>query len=268
MSTPAQSGGTKIVLPSGDRLSHAYILVSPEEDKLRLSSLLAAHMLCRKGGDEPCMLCSDCRKIMNGIHPDVIAVERPLDDKGKPKREIYVAQIRDLLSDSVVLPNEADYKVYVILDAEYMNPQAQNALLKLLEEPPEKVKFILCAENSGVFLDTIRSRCIEITARGENTVSVSAEAVRYLELAGGSDRLALIRFCSSMEELSPAQLEEFILGASLLIGETLARRRPSPGLSQHRLMEIHALLTRCLTYLSVNVSVKQVLGLISVRTIG
>jgi len=269
MSTQALSGGTRLSLPPRDRLSHAYILVSPSADKLSLAYSLAAHMLCPKGGDSACNMCSDCRKVLNRVHPDVIVIQRLLDDEGKPRREIYVAQIREILSDSVVLPNEAACKVYIIADGDYMNTQSQNALLKLLEEPPARVRFILCTENPGVFLDTIRSRCIELTARSEESSSaVTDEAMDYLKAAASGSRIEILRFCSRMESLNAAQLQDFLSGTGLIIGEILANRRPSPGLSQHRLMEIHALLTRCLEYIQVNVSVKQVLGLLSVRTMG
>ena len=134
MRSQAEEAGARLPLPPRDRLSHAYILISPARCRQDLAMQLAAHMLCRTPGDGPCGTCPDCRKVFAGIHPDVIPVQRLPDDKGKQKREVYVGQIRDLMGDSVVLPNEGTCKVYVLLDAEFMNPQAQNALLKLLEE--------------------------------------------------------------------------------------------------------------------------------------
>lgn len=270
MNSPqAQDIGAMLPLPPRDRLSHAYILISPAQYKKELALRLAAHMLCRSGGSAPCGTCADCRKVLAGIHPDVITVQRPLDDKGRPKREIYVGQIRALTGDSVILPNEAACKVYVLLDGEFMNPQAQNALLKLLEEPPGSVRFILCAENPGALLDTIRSRCIELTARCDSEeVLCDDRARRYLDLAAGGDRLELLRFCLEMEEFSPAELEQFLQGARLKAGDALCLREPDISLSPEKLLETHALLTRCREYLLANVGVKQVLGLLAVGTIG
>ena len=268
MNSDIESAGAVLPLPPRDRLSHAYILISPASCKRELALRLAAHMLCTAGGSTPCGVCSSCRKVRAGIHPDLSLVERPLDDKGKPKREIYVNQIRALTGDSVVLPNEGSCKVYILLDAEFMNPQAQNALLKLLEEPPAAARFILCAENPGALLDTIRSRCIELTAHcDEEKLFCTDRERRYLSLAGQKNRLELLRFCLEMEELSPAELESFLQGAQLLTGDALCMRSDAAALPPSELVRLHELLTHCREYLLANVSVKQVLGLLAVRTI-
>ena len=267
MGIQSENSAVSLSLPPRERLSHAYILISLAENKAELAYKLAAHMLCTENGNSPCGFCANCRKIFAGIHPDIITIERPLDDKGKPKREVYVAQIRSVLSDSVVLPNEASHKVYIILDAEFMNSQAQNALLKLLEEPPRQVKFILGTENPGTMLDTIRSRCIELSARTEGTAQPGESQRRYLELANRCDRLGLLKFCLEMEEFTPAQLQEFIQASRLHVSRALSRKEPGITLSPQKLMEIYELLTLCLDYMQVNVSVKQVLSLISTGTI-
>ena len=166
-----------------------------------------------------------------------------------------------------MLPNEAGRKVYIIEEAETMNPSAQNAALKLLEEPPRQVKFILCTENPGAMLDTIRSRCIELSARSEHDGKAGESQRRYLELANRGDRLALLKFCQEMEEFTPAQLQEFIQASRLHISRALSRKEPGITLSPQKLMEIYELLTLCLDYMQVNVSVKQVLSLIGTGTI-
>ncbi|MGE4352477.1 MAG: hypothetical protein AB7D36_00130 [Oscillospiraceae bacterium] len=251
-----------------DRLSHAYVLIAPGKYLETLGRQLAALMLCSENGETACGVCKNCRKILSGIHPDVITVTRPLDDKGKPKREIYVAQIRDLGADSAVLPNEADKKVYLISDAEYMNLQAQNALLKLLEEPPEYVRFILCVENPGALLDTIRSRCVALYAAADDTCPYFGEQEKaYLRLAAEGDRLGLLRLCLSMEEQTAAELDDFLQNVRLLIGAALAGRETISGLSAARLMEIYTLTDRCSAYIRSNVGVKQILGLIAACTI-
>ena len=78
---------------------------------------------------KPCGVCRDCRKVAAGIHPDLITVRRLEDDKGRPRREIVVDQIRAVNQAAWILPNEAQRKVYLIAEADKMNPAAQNAAL-------------------------------------------------------------------------------------------------------------------------------------------
>ena len=249
------------------RLSHAYIISAPASESEELAVQLAALMLCRSGGDRPCGVCSDCRKAAAGTHPDIFRIERLPDDKGRPRRDITVGQIRAAAADAVVLPNEAACKVYIFPEANRMNEQAQNALLKLLEEPPKHVRFILCAENAGALLDTIRSRCIELSVRSAAQCSEPERIARYLEFAGRGDALELLRFCRSMEELTPAELTEFVRETMSAIGARLSFRADPGPLSGAQLMGLYELFGRALKYLRVNVGVKQVLSLISVRTL-
>ena len=118
-------------------LSHAYIITARAEEGFAKAMELAAAMLCEGDGEKrPCGVCRHCKKSLRGIHPDVMLITRPLDDKGKMKKEIQVEQIRSMVSTALIMPNEAEKKVYIIRDAGAMNATAQNALLKLLEEPP------------------------------------------------------------------------------------------------------------------------------------
>ena len=142
------------------RMSHACILAAPsDEECMKMARALAQGILCERGGDEPCGRCEACRKVSADIHPDLITVRRLNDDKGRPRREITVEQIRSVNRDAWVLPNEAARKVYIISEADKMNPAAQNAALKLLEEPPNGAVFLLCASNPSLLLPTVRSRC-------------------------------------------------------------------------------------------------------------
>ena len=148
---------------SAEELKHAYILASPsKEEGLRAAGRIAAAAVCREMLNVPCGVCRACRKAFAGVHPDIITVQRPLDKNGSRKKEIVVDQVRELAMDAPVLPNEAERKVYIIEDADRMNLNAQNAALKLLEEPPQGVIFLLCVENPGLMLETVRSRCAVI----------------------------------------------------------------------------------------------------------
>ena len=139
------------------RLPHACLVsAASREDALREAKRLAAAAVCSGRGPKPCGACRDCRKALSGVHPDIILVGRLTDDKGKQKAQITVDQIRALSADAVVLPNEAERKVYILDEAETMNAAAQNAALKLLEEPPAGAVFLLCTVNPMLLLPTRR----------------------------------------------------------------------------------------------------------------
>ncbi|MBO5340460.1 MAG: DNA polymerase III subunit delta [Oscillospiraceae bacterium] len=139
-------------------LAHAYILSGPAgSGRHTLAAILARAMVCSDGGTRPCGLCPGCKKAAAGIHPDIITVSREADHK-----EILVDQVRQMRSDAFIRPNEAARKVYIIEDADSLNENAQNAMLKLLEEGPAYAAFLLLVENPGSLLITVRSRCEEL----------------------------------------------------------------------------------------------------------
>lgn len=139
-------------------LSHAYILSGPEgSGKRTLARLTAAALVCTGAASRPCMTCAHCVKAFRDIHPDI----RTLDSGGK---ELVVGRIRDeLRADAWVRPNEAERKVYIVVHAQDMNAFSQNALLSILEEPPDYAFFLLLAENADALLPTVRSRCVELS---------------------------------------------------------------------------------------------------------
>ena len=138
------------------RISHFYLISGPlGSGKHTLARLLAAAILC-KNPDKPCLNCPACRKVMAGTHPDFITVDDP------EKKNVPVDLIRQARSDIYVQPNEADRKIYLFPRAQDMLPPAQNALLKILEEPPGYGVFLLLVENPETLLPTVRSRCTEL----------------------------------------------------------------------------------------------------------
>ena len=140
-------------LEAGRGLSHAYILAGPAGcGKRTLAGLLSQALVCAGAGEVPCGACPHCRKAAAGIHPD-IQHWRP------EKRDFTVGQVRAIRSDAYLLPNEAGRKVYVLEDAQALNEEAQNALLKLLEEGPAYAAFLLLTDHAGALLPTVRSRC-------------------------------------------------------------------------------------------------------------
>lgn len=183
------------------RLSHAYIISGPRDATLALVQHLAQAYVCSSEGDGPCGVCPDCRKANGNIHPDIIRLTVP-----EGKRNILVDQVRQLRADAYIRPNEARRKVFVIEDAQTMNDSAQNALLKVLEDGPQYLSFLLLSENAQQLLPTIRSRCetLSLIARpDEDTQEIDEELQKMAEeLAGlltdGEERV-LVEYTTMLE---------------------------------------------------------------------
>ena len=241
-------------------LSHAYILSGPAgSGKRTLAGLLAAALVCEGGGDAPCLSCPHCRKVLAGIHPDVIRA-------GADGRDLTVAQVRALRADAYIRPNEAGRKVYILENAQTMNDSAQNAMLKLLEEGPGYAAFLLLTDNADALLPTVRSRCqvlsltpvtrrealdwltgrfpgrpvAELEAAADRSEGLLGLAVSLLEgqaagdaraldaaaelvrrLAGG-DELALAEHCAALEKWERDDLRAVLDEGVLLLRDALA----------------------------------------------
>lgn len=139
-----------------DKVNHAYIFNGPEKSgKMMLAEAFAQTLQCEKGGKVPCMECKSCRQAMDHNQPDIIYLSHE-----KPNT-ISVNDIRTQLNNDIVIkPYSSRYKVYIVDESEKMNVQAQNALLKTIEEPPSYGIILLLTTNSDAFLQTILSRCI------------------------------------------------------------------------------------------------------------
>lgn len=140
------------------KVSHAYILTGEAGmGRKSLANAFALTLLCEKGKSEPCMECHACKQVLSGSHPDLIYVthEKPAS--------IGVDDIREQINDTVMVrPYSSYYKVYIVDEAEKMTQQAQNALLKTIEEPPSYAIIILLTTNQEAFLPTILSRCVQL----------------------------------------------------------------------------------------------------------
>lgn len=137
-------------------ISHCYLISGPEgTGKHTLARLLASAILCQ-GKDKPCGICTPCRKVLDGNHPDYIIVDDP------EKKTVPVELIRQARADMFIQPNESDHKIYQFPRAQDMGLPGQNALLKVLEEPPAYGVFLLLTDNPDKLLPTVRSRCTEL----------------------------------------------------------------------------------------------------------
>jgi len=147
-----------------EKISHAYILNGESNaGKMMLAEAFAMTLQCQVHGDEPCMNCRSCRQAVEHNQPDIIYVSQE-----KPN-VISVDDIRHQLNNDIVIkPYSSKYKVYIIDEAEKMNVQAQNALLKTIEEPPTYGVILLLTSNADSFLPTILSRCIRLNLKSVN----------------------------------------------------------------------------------------------------
>ena len=140
------------------RISHFYLISGPAgSGKRTLARLLAAAILCRSGTDRPCGLCSACRKVMGAGHPDFITIDDP------EKKTVPIELVRQARADMYIQPNESDKKIYLFPRAQDMAAPSQNALLKVLEEPPAYGVLILLTDSPEKLLTTVRSRCTELS---------------------------------------------------------------------------------------------------------
>lgn len=146
---------------SEDKVSHAYILNGERgSGKKMLANLFASTLQCEKGGPDPCNECHSCKQAESGNHPDIIHVTHE-----KPNT-ISVEDVRTQVNNDIMIkPYQGPYKIYIISEADLMTPQAQNALLKTIEEPPEYAVIFLLTENAQMLLPTITSRCVMLKLR-------------------------------------------------------------------------------------------------------
>jgi DNA polymerase-3 subunit delta' len=145
------------------QVSHAYILNGEKgSGKKMLAKLFAMSLQCSepKENGEPCGTCKSCHQAMHRNHPDIIYVEH------EKANSIGIEEIRQQINqDIAVKPYASNYKVYIVDEADKMTVQAQNALLKTMEEPPEYAVLLLLTENAESLLPTIRSRCVMLKLR-------------------------------------------------------------------------------------------------------
>lgn len=173
------------------KVSHAYILNGEKGvGKKTLAAVVAKSLQCESGEPDPCNTCKSCLQAESGNQPDIIWIKHE-----KPS-VISVDEIRtQILNDIDLKPYSSKYKIYIIPDAQLMNPQAQNALLKTLEEPPEYAIIMLLTNNMDKFLPTILSRCIVLNFKPVEPLDM----MEYLTTQIGVDQ-ATARFCTDFAQ--------------------------------------------------------------------
>lgn len=190
-------------------LSHAYILLGAKgSGKHTLARLVAAALNCENKDDNalslPCLECNSCKKVMENIHPDITYISKEED-----RASLGIEPIRFIKEDVSYFPNDGEHKVYIIEDAHTMTPQAQNALLLTLEEPPSYAIFILLCEHTETILETIKSRAPVLRM----SIPQKDEAIEFLKAASPSVR--------SFINNSPEEFEQIYMAAKGSIGRVL-----------------------------------------------
>ena len=197
-------------------LPHAIIL-SGTGDRLSAARYIAAAMLCQSGGERPCLGCTACRKVTEGIHPDVRLVQ------DTERRELAVDTVRELRQDVYIRPNEGTRKVYLFADCGQLNERDQNVLLKIVEEGPTYAAFLFCADSAAALLPTIRSRCVELKLRGEEDAPESEQALDLCRAFAGGEVMPVVQLLVSLENrrLKREQLQSLLEDAWRIAAEAL-----------------------------------------------
>ncbi len=140
------------------KISHAYLFTgSPGSGKKLMAGTFAAALQCEKDDSWACRECDSCRKAAAKNHPDIITLTH------EKANLISVEEVRDqVIHDVAIRPYASPYKIYIIPDADLMNPSAQNAILKTIEEPPEYAVILLLTTSAQSLLPTILSRCVRL----------------------------------------------------------------------------------------------------------
>ncbi len=170
-----------------DKVSHAYIIQGDyDSGKKLMASVFAKALQCEQKGTEPCNHCTSCLQADTGNQPDIIYVSHE-----KPN-SIGIHDVREQMNASIgIKPYSSDYKIYIVDEAEKMTAEAQNALLKTIEEPPAYAVIFLLTTNLGKLLPTILSRCVVL-----NIQPVKDELIKkHLLSLGVEERQA--EFCTA-----------------------------------------------------------------------
>lgn len=207
-------GAIEKMLASG-KLPHA-VLIEGESGlgKTVLANFLCGAALCGSTA-APCGVCTSCRLFAAGSHPDFTVVEPEKD-----RKTISVKAVREVVAAAAIMPQTAQRHVFLIDCAESMTPEAQNALLKVLEEPPEPVMFILTCNSKAELLTTVVSRCtvftlcpVEINTAAEYIASrvkkEPEEIMNACKTAGGNIGAALAILKSKSASAAEERANEF-----------------------------------------------------------
>ena len=256
------------------RLSHAIVL-SGDGGLTDAARFIAAAHVC-EGTDRPCLRCRHCRKVLEGIHPDVSVI------RDTEHRELTVDAVRALRQDVYIRPNEAARKVYIIADSRQLNERDQNVLLKIVEEGPPYAAFVFCTDSPSALLETVRSRCVLLKCDAPAPDALPPEAEQLCRAFARGRLLPVTTYLVSLENrrMKREELRDVLRGAWCAAAEALllqmGKAVPDPacgetaqalagGLDRRRLYGLTALLEKYSGECVYNVGAGHVLGALAVE---
>ncbi len=155
------------------RSPHAVLIDGgSEEERYNLARLTAKMIVCGEQDRTPCGMCENCRKADENIHPDIITVTKPED-----KKSFVKADVKNVVSEAHLTPNDSLKKVYILSEVHQMNEESQNLLLKILEEPPTYTAFVLTSQNANAVIGTVLSRVVRLNLGNALSVDYSQKAM-------------------------------------------------------------------------------------------
>lgn len=163
-----------------DSFPHAVIFEGSDEKTRLLAAKESAKALVCTNERKPCGFCRSCKKADSGNHPDIYIFQKMEDETA-----IKVDDIRLLKEKAILLPNDGEKSVFIIVEAQNMNPQAQNALLKIFEEPAPHVCFILTCPSKSALLETVISRASSFLLSQEESALDAAKDPKVIDAAIG-----------------------------------------------------------------------------------
>ncbi|MBR3995501.1 MAG: hypothetical protein IKI97_09515 [Clostridia bacterium] len=178
-----------------------------EGSRMEAARLCAAALVC-ESEDKPCGECNSCKKVLSGRHPDVTVVVSG-DEK------VSVGDIRKIRLDAVISPFEAECKVIILDKAQTLNVQSQNALLKILEEPPKGVYFILTSPSSKLLLATVDSRCAKFSLGAVSMEDVYHSVSEFSKDASKEENLRLSNTALYLDGFIPSEKSVAMLKIAL-----------------------------------------------------
>ena len=159
------------------RSPHAVLIDgASEEEREALARLTARMIVCENKDRTPCGECEHCRKANEGVHPDIITITKPDD-----KKRFVKDDVKKMVADAYLTPNEATTKVFIVKEMQLMTEESQNLLLKILEEPPRYIAFVLTSDNSNAVIGTVLSRVVRLRMGKSVLTEYSDKAINVVK---------------------------------------------------------------------------------------
>lgn len=196
------------------RIPHAILIDGPQgAGKKTLARIIAAAAVCVSQDEIPCGVCRQCKNALAGVHPDIRLYE------GTSPRSFGVDLVRQIRDDAYVAPNDAARKVYILANAQNMTEQAQNALLKILEEPPASVLFILTCDSRSHVLETVRSRAQAISVGAVPEAEAARALTQQCEGISSDDAVRAARISGGIIGRAKLMLDEGFAEISAFVSD-------------------------------------------------